>query len=221
MLLNARERREKDGRPLFLRFTIFRATDRRLYEQSLQLAKLTAEEGLSSERESSVLREQFIAVLGHDLRNPLNAITGGVQLLALAPLDARFKQLVVMMKDSAARMAELIANVMDFARGRLGGGMSLTRTPTIMEPVLAHVVNELRSAYPTRNITTEFALTESVDCDAARISQILSNLLANALTHGSSDMPVHVRSFTNEQVFANISEQRWKANSAGCPCAII
>ena len=78
-------------------------------------------------------------------------------------------------------MAELIGNIMDFARGRMGGGMMLNRQPILLEPVLRHVVDELRTAWPKRTIEAEFHLLDPVDCDAARLSQILSNLLANAL----------------------------------------
>ena len=201
VLLNARERFDKNGSPLFIRYSIFRANDRRVFEQNLQEAKTAAEGNLSQERDASALREQFIAVLGHDLRNPLNAITGAAALLDRAPLEGKFKELVGMMKSSAARMAELIENVMDFARGRLGGGMSLDRKPALLQPVLLHLVDELRSAYPMRIIETDIAPMEAVDCDAARISQILSNLLANALTHGSHSHPVYVRAFADQGFF--------------------
>ena len=105
------------------------------------------------------------------------------------------------MQDSAARMAELIDNIMDFARGRMGGGMMLNRQPILLEPVLRHVVDELHIAWPQRAIEAEFRLLGPVDCDAARLSQILSNLLANALTHGSPEGPVHVRAFLEQNVF--------------------
>lgn len=202
VLVNACERRDQNGKPLFIRLTVYKATDRRLYEENLRYARTVAETMLADEQATSVLREQFIAVLGHDLRNPLGAITAGTaMILARSSLSARDASLVNLMKDSGTRMAELIDNIMDFARGRLGGGMMLNRQPVLLEPVLSHVVEELRTTWPERVIQTEFRLIEPIDCDAARLSQILSNLLANALTHGSPDGPVHVNAFLEGDVF--------------------
>ena len=106
-----------------------------------------------------------------------------------------------MMGASAARMSELIENVMDFARVRLGGGMAMNMQAVYLEPVLFHVVEELRAAYPTRTIETTFTLPTAINCDAARISQILSNLLANALTHGSPDCPIKITAFIENNTF--------------------
>ena len=85
---------------------------------------------LLREREVSDLREQFIAVLGHDLRNPLAAISAGVELLVKTPLNDRASRMVNVIRASAIRMSGLIDDVMDFARGRLGGGLKLERTAT-------------------------------------------------------------------------------------------
>jgi signal transduction histidine kinase len=156
---------------------------------------------LHDERRTAELREQFIAVLGHDLRNPLASISAGATLLRKAPLDERNAGILALVQSSVERMAGLIDNVLDFARGRLGGGISLTRAPTALEPVLAHVVAELRSGRPERVIETEFALPDPVDCDPGRLSQLLSNLLANALTHGADDAPVRVRAVIAGGVF--------------------
>jgi sigma-B regulation protein RsbU (phosphoserine phosphatase) len=201
VLVNAYERRDPDNKLQFIRLTVFKATHRRLYEENLRYARTIVEARLADEQATSALREQFVAVLGHDLRNPLGTIMGGAALLASSPLSARDAGLINTMQDSAARMAELIDNIMDFARGRMGGGMMLNRQPILLEPVLRHVVDELHIAWPQRAIEAEFRLLGPVDCDAARLSQILSNLLANALTHGSPEGPVHVRAFLEQNVF--------------------
>jgi phosphoserine phosphatase RsbU/P len=65
------------------------------------------------------LREQFIAVLGHDLRIPIASIDGGTRLLAKRPLDDKSKEIVALMQNSAARISELINNVLDLTRGRM------------------------------------------------------------------------------------------------------
>lgn len=216
VLVNAYERRDQNGKPQFIRVTAYKATDRRLYEDNLRHARTVAETQLADEQATSVLREQFIAVLGHDLRNPLGVITAGTaMLLARSSMSARDASIISLMKNSGARMAELIDNIMDFARGRLGGGMILDRQPVLLEPVLCQVVAELRTAWPERVIETELRLAEPIDCDAPRLSQILSNLLANALTHGAPDGPIHVNAFLEGNVFELSVSNRGKPISSG------
>ncbi|MEP6718135.1 MAG: GAF domain-containing sensor histidine kinase [bacterium] len=161
-----------------------------------------SETALLDERHTAQLREQFIAVLGHDLRNPLNAITGGAKLLGKLPLDEKAMPIVTMVQRSAARMAGLIENVMDFARGRLGGGLSLNRVvDSGMQEVLDHVIAEARTAWPQRTIQSEMNLGLPVICDSARIGQMFSNLLMNAILHGEPDSPIRVSAFSEASNF--------------------
>ncbi len=161
-----------------------------------------SETALLDERHTAQLREQFIAVLGHDLRNPLNAITGGAKLLTKMALDETAVPVVAMLQRSAARMAGLIEDVMDFARGRLGGGLLLNRAVDgRMEEVLDHVIAEARTAWPHRDIQSEMALSLPVTCDSARIGQMFSNLLINAITHGDPESPIWVRALSDESSF--------------------
>ena len=201
VLVNAYERRDEKNIPQFIRLTIFKATDRRVYEQNLRDAKSAAEINLTNAIQLSAIREQFIAVLGHDLRNPLNAIITGISLLGMEELEANQAKIVQVMSRSAQRMNELIKNVLDFARARLGGGMLLDKKLVSLTPELAHVVDELKIIWPQREITAEFNLNEMVECDPDRIAQLFSNLLANAITHGAQDKAVHVRAFLKDEVF--------------------
>lgn len=156
-----------------------------------------AEALLAREREASVLRDQFIAVLGHDLRNPLASIEAGARLLRKAGLGQKGETILELMEQSTGRMGRLIGNVLDFARSRLGGGMALTRRrDATLAQTLAHVVSEHRTAMPERVIEAEIALHTDVNCDADRIGQLLSNLMGNALTHGASDRPMQVHAVT-------------------------
>jgi signal transduction histidine kinase len=150
-----------------------------------------SEATLARERELSDLREQFIAVLGHDLRNPLAAVSAGLHLVARSP--ERSTDIVRQMEQSLSRMSGLIDDVMDFARGRLGSGLTLKLdADEPLEPTLVQVVQELQSTHPDRRVDLVVALDEPVRCDRARIAQLLSNLLANALTYGGSSQPVSV-----------------------------
>jgi len=150
---------------------------------------------------ASELREQFIAVLGHDLRNPLTAISTGIQMLQGRPSTETTDRVVAMMRKSVSRMSELIDDVLDFASGRLGGVFHIKPQPTHLQPVLEHVVAELQSAWPGRRIHTSFALDLLVDCDPARIAQLFSNLLGNALVHGQAGGEISVRAETRDAVF--------------------
>jgi signal transduction histidine kinase len=155
----------------------------------------SSEAALFSERQSSELREQFIAVLGHDLRNPLASIDAGASLLVREKLDGKARTILPLMQKSVRRMANLIDNVLDLARGRLAGGLALKRNrEEPLEPALAQVVEELRAAWPERPIEVNMQLDAPVDCDPARIAQLLSNLLANALVHGKGPVRLTARS---------------------------
>jgi signal transduction histidine kinase len=160
----------------------------------------TSEARLLSERETSELREQFIAVLGHDLRNPLASIAAGTKLLIRGDREAA--PILALMQQSVARMSALINNVLDFARGRLGGGIAVNRAPQALEPVLTQVIAELRSSFPDRAIETHFDLAQQVDCDGGRSAQLFSNLLGNAVMHGTADQPIRVHAATADGEFA-------------------
>jgi signal transduction histidine kinase len=160
-----------------------------------------SEARLLSERETSELREQFIAVLGHDLRNPLASIAAGTRMLAKAKSKQATGEILGLMQNSAARMSALIDNVLDFARGRLGSGIALRRSPQSLQPVLDQVIAELRTGSPERPIETAFDLSQPVDCDGGRIAQLFSNLLGNAIAHGTAEQPIRVRAATRDGEF--------------------
>ena len=151
---------------------------------------------LSDERKHAALREQFIAVLCHDLRDPLAAIDGGMLLLRRTPLNEKAATIADLVQKSVVRLACLVDNVMGFARARAGGGLALIRTAGSIEPMLRQVIAELQTGAPDQVIETNFELTQPVNCDHARIGQLLSNLLGNALTHGASDKPIEVAAAT-------------------------
>lgn len=187
-----------DPRPTRLRtpevigmFELFADLIGRQLESQDRLAQSEAD--LVIERERAELREQFVAVLGHDLRNPLASIDAGVHLLRRTPLDDKAVATVDLIQKSVQHMARLIANVLDLARGRLGGGLILSRERAAVLPVLEQVIGELRLAVPERTIQADLAVNQPVNCDVTRVAQILSNLVSNALSHGTPGIPVSVR----------------------------
>lgn len=197
VLVSANESRIDNGSGIGFRYAFFVATERRGYERGLLKARDEAEASLVGERADSELREQFIAMLGHDLRNPLASINSGINMLGKEKLSDRGKKVAALMSGSVVRAAGLIDNVLDFARGRLGGGITLIRDASHpLEPVLRQVVAELRSTSPAREIVEHYALEEPIPCDHVRVSQLVSNLLGNALTHGAKDQLIRVDATT-------------------------
>lgn len=158
---------------------------------------------LSSERATSELREQFIAILGHDLRNPLQAVSASSEMLLRKPDDtALVRQLAGRIKSNVKRMSGLINDVLDFARSQLGSGIGITvDNADGVTAGLQQVVKELQDGHPDRQILANISVTRSVRCDLGRVQQVASNLIANALTHGASDRPVRVEAHTDDSHF--------------------
>ncbi|HEV7690219.1 MAG TPA: GAF domain-containing sensor histidine kinase [Hyphomonadaceae bacterium] len=155
-----------------------------------------SEASLKEERATSAQRDQFIAVLGHDLRTPLGAINAGAQLLARESLSRHQMDVVELMRASVKRMSGLIGDVLDLARGRFGEGITVYRRPTAdILGVIGQAVNELQSLSPGRRIDVRFDLEEPVSADPQRIGQLFSNLLSNAIGHGAPDKPIRVYAF--------------------------
>lgn len=145
-------------------------------------------------QDTAELREQFIAVLGHDLRNPLGTIITGAELMLLSLGDEkRLTILAKLIQGSGKRMAALVDDVVDLTRGKMGGGIALNMVHEArLCDALRQVVSELRSTYPAREITLDIAETGTVLCDAGRLAQLCSNLLKNALVYGDQARPVGV-----------------------------
>jgi signal transduction histidine kinase len=162
----------------------------------------TTESALVEERTDRELREQFIAVLGHDLRGPMTSISRLTDLLLKTPLDEDAVTMVRLMRESASRLLALIDNLLDLARGRLSGGLILSRDGNEpLEAVLRAVTAELKVNHPDHVVETDFSLMDPINCDRARIAQMFSNLLSNALTYGSAEQPVLVRATSDGASF--------------------
>lgn len=166
--------------------------------EQVELARTNLEE----EQKKSESREQFIAVLGHDLRNPVGAIRNSAQLLMRKPMDDRSLRLVEIINDSSFRITGLIENILDFARGHLGDGITLSYDSIeSIETILFQVIAELRALWPERKLDIEYLVNETVKCDGKRIAQLLSNLLGNALTYGDPEKPVNIKVLSKDGVF--------------------
>ncbi|HZH17023.1 MAG TPA: HAMP domain-containing sensor histidine kinase [Archangium sp.] len=155
-----------------------------------------AEEGLKREeaaRQTALFREQFLGIVGHDLRNPLQAISGNAALLLrYGGLSEPQRKALNRISISSDRMARMISDILDFTRTRLGGGYTLQRTWMNVHEVLRQVVEELEVAHPQKRFELSVSGTGWGEWDADRIAQAASNLVGNAVQYSPEDSPVRV-----------------------------
>ncbi|WP_244227361.1 sensor histidine kinase [Corallococcus aberystwythensis] len=146
-------------------------------------------------------REELIAVLGHDLRNPLHAVNASAFMLGKSPdLDTGARRSVDRIRKATARMTRMINDILDFARSRLGGGIPVTRQHVNMVELCQGVLDELQVVYPERPLTLEVHGDDLWgEWDPDRVTQVLGNLVVNALQHAKNDTPV-ITTLTSEPV---------------------
>lgn len=148
---------------------------------------------ITEEREADQFKEQFIGILGHDLRNPLNAILMGANALrGSAASDSQAKTAARIIR-SARRMAHMVTQLLDLTRSRLAGGITIERAPTDLSALVTTVVDELHAAFPGRVIDWEPPGRGIGEWDGERLAQVVSNLIGNAIVHGDPDRPIVVR----------------------------
>jgi signal transduction histidine kinase len=140
-------------------------------------------------RKLSTYRDQFLGVLGHDLRNPIGAIEMAAMLMARSD-DHAIRRAGSRILSSTGRMTRMIADLLDVTRTRLGGRIPITRSPVDLASIARQVVEETQCAHPDRVIDFETHGRLHGEWDADRLAQVLSNLLSNAIQHGREDTPV-------------------------------
>lgn len=159
-----------------------------LHRQKQQLARQ-----LQDRTEALRLSEMFMAVLGHDLRNPLGAIVVSAEMVGMSSAaDNTVKQSAARILSSAQRMTRMIEDLLDVTRARVAGGIPIRPEPMDLRPVLERVANEIRTIYPSRRIDVATQGDLHGTWDGDRLAQVISNLVTNALQHGAQDVPVSV-----------------------------
>ena len=140
------------------------------------------------------LNEMFMAILGHDLRNPLGTLVTGLELLQNQLVDPFQLRVLQRMSSASGRMTRMIEQLLDLTRARLGGGIDLVsaRKPVDLATLVRRAVDELRGAYPHCAIEVLAEGATEINGDADRLLQLLSNLLANAVQHGSAGGTVEI-----------------------------
>jgi two-component system sensor histidine kinase/response regulator len=143
-------------------------------------------------------RDRFVAILGHDLRDPLNTVVFQAGALAqrAGELDAKTVNAVGRIAAGGKRRERMIRDLLDFARGHLGGGFTIVPTAFDARAFLASRVQEIADAHPDRDVRCVAPSVGGdfhVEWDADRISQVITNLVHNALVHGRDPVVVDAR----------------------------
>jgi signal transduction histidine kinase len=138
-------------------------------------------------------RDLFLGILGHDLRNPIGAMLMSAQLIAkIGALNDRQNMLVAQVVTSAGRATDILDQLLDLTRARLGSGMQLIRVPMDMAFASRLLLEEMRALHPDRAFTLEVSGNTEGNWDKPRIGQVFSNLLGNAVQYGFKDLPIAI-----------------------------
>lgn len=137
------------------------------------------------------LRELFIAILGHDLRNPLSSILMAAELILRESNDEVIGHTTRRILQSGDRMVRLIDELLDLSRLRLGGGISLSPEPTDLREVMERVLNEFEDIRERFRVAVSGDTVGSWDRD--RMLQVASNLIGNAVRHSPSGSPIRIQ----------------------------
>src|SRR3954467_12869206 len=177
VLANSRQKRDRDGTPLFNRITLFDSTDRRRYERELLLARRKAEQVAKD-------KADLVAMLSHDIRNPLNALMGVVQLLERGELPEGQRRFVRILKSSSDHMLNLLNQVLELSRAE-SSSFTLVETPFSLHEIVADVVSTFEVHAREKGLelqsSVDAAVPSSIVGDPVAIRQVLTNLVANAV----------------------------------------
>jgi PAS domain S-box-containing protein len=158
--------------------------------------------------EGLAFHEQMMGVLGHDLRNPLGAVRGLSQLWARHPeLPDKGREALERIDQAARRMSEMIDTLLAFTHSRFHGSLPVERQPADLAEVTRTVVEELRVAHPARDIRLRSPERLPGEWDPARMAQVVSNLVGNALTHGAPDSPVEISLANGDGVVLSVANR--------------
>jgi PAS domain S-box-containing protein len=166
--------------------------------------RLAAEAAVLAEKaRTQEFQERFLAILGHDLRNPLASIDMGAGIVRQRSQDPAVHRVVDRIQSSSQRMSRMIEQILDLTRSRLTGGLELNRQPMDLRDAIARVVDELRTAHPTRTVMVDSPpLPGTWDLD--RLEQLFSNLVGNAILHGDPARPVTIEGRLEEAGFVSV-----------------
>jgi PAS domain S-box-containing protein len=145
-------------------------------------------------RRRAEFEQLLIGIVGHDLRNPISAITMAATTLARREdSDPREQRAVARILSSAERAHRMLRDVLDFTQARLGGGIPMAPREVEFLELVRQVVDEVQQAHPDRRLEVEGRGDARLWCDPDRMAQVITNLVNNALAYGDPLCPVRVR----------------------------
>ena len=171
---------------------LFKPIDPRILRHKVDVFFELARQRMQLE-ETLHLAETFMAIVGHDLKNPLNAMVLGIELILANPTSPNVGKTAERLKNSTRRMQRMIDDLFDLARARLGNGIPIERAPADLSKIVERVIGEIETAHPERKITLQIAPDQVGEWDAGRLAQVVSNLAGNAVRHGKEGSPIEVR----------------------------
>jgi PAS domain S-box-containing protein len=137
-------------------------------------------------------RERMLSVLAHDLRNPASGALMVASALLQANLADRTRKGVIEIKNAARRMLEMIESLLDFSESRFRGALPISPIVTDLQDVTRAVVQEVLAANPGREVDLAMRGDGRGRWDPARMAQVVSNLVGNAIAHGAPGQPVRI-----------------------------
>jgi two-component system sensor histidine kinase/response regulator len=160
-----------------------------IHQKEIEAARAQAD--VARAEHSSRLKDKYIGILGHDLRNPLSAISNSAYLLLRASdLPERHRKSATRILRASERMGNMIRDVLDFTRGHLGGGIPVEPTRGDLADICHRVVDETKAIHPEREIVFDARGDLSGTWDRSRLEQVVSNLVGNAVRHGQGTIVV-------------------------------
>jgi PAS domain S-box-containing protein len=182
-----------------------RAEEAKRKSEQLLEATLVREQEARAEAERTVrFNEMFAGILGHDLRNPLSAISTGAHYLLRVNANERVAKTAARILSSTDRMTRMVDQLLDFTRIRVGNGIALRRAAVDLRDLCNRVREELEAGHPDRSVTVDCRGELSGQWDEDRLLQVFSNLVGNALHHGAGDSAVTVRVDATDPVLVDV-----------------
>jgi len=147
---------------------------------------------LRARTEALRINEMFMAVLSHDLRTPLQSIVAAASVLKRLPSPDKTALMADRVLGASQRMGHMIEDLLDVTRIRQAGGLALQLGPAHMQTLVQRTLDEVATSHPERPIDSTLAGDLAGTWDAERLCQVVTNLVGNALHHGSVDHPVRI-----------------------------
>jgi len=183
MLLNARKIRRTDEQEMIL-LVIQDITERKLFEEQRDQLLTTEQSARTAAEVANRTKDEFLSIVSHELRNPLNSMLGWAQLLRKRELDAaKTERALEMVERNAKAQAKLIEDILDTSRITTGK-LQVNVRVIALAPVIQSAIDVARPSAETKNIQIEAVLeaqTIKVSGDPDRLQQVIWNLLSNAI----------------------------------------